>query len=1798
MRLHCLPSLHPRPTASGSSLTKHLRRPQSRCDNKALPFHPRIRGSPHFLNWCTMRPQTLTCFRFNLNTCFSWEIRDDIFHPILLLSSPVPSCPRDLLPVLLYSSPIRPRSRRLIVFHQGSSCLLHVVYLRLHLPVRPGTTFHVTPVVTPRLDTDRRFLITSHLIVLPRAALLHPSLLQLEANIQLEANVEVVNSKIPTTLLLLTRPHHTVPFHWVRTTSPPSFLPGAEKRMGPRLLLIPVHPGSPTLRPQNMQLAQGKRMILQPLRNPGGVNLYRHPNGQIIQLVPLHQLQTTGPQPSLPPVMLRNSGSVVGIRLPAPSKTPETSVCQPSPVSSVIQTTTTSVLSVTPSFSEHTTTEITSVLPETSTTMPTSPLPSTPTIQVPSMSLPLAVVSTPRNIEAASLLSMPCTSETPLLPISPLPTSIPPTSEGLSVVSVSSTSDVPLLLPVPPPPVPASSATESSSPLPKQPITEGPSVLSAPITIDAPFLLPTTEAQSVLPQSTTTVGSSVLPVSSASQGPTTRSRSAATQDSSVLSVPPVADIPLVSSATPVTHTTEVPSTLSTSITNCTLKAITSMPVCPVSATQAVPAISPVFVPVSQTGTLTLRICPSGIKSNTTQMISDSKIKCSSSGQPKTTDNLISLESGSFALLQFPVKKNIPSPAMKQVASLESKKNEFSAITLEENITNSQVVGTMESKENKLPANQPEFHAEELTCDQNGDTFEKANKDAKLPLQSHTDVSSNPAYTSEDKNCEEKEVIVKRKHVKNPEESQGKVLYSYDTVPESCSETAVFAHSPLEEEKVEQLKTVCEEQTHFNQAQNPNAGIKGIEQTHLDTEKRMITEWPHESWSKHEVNIDSTMKLPNKFKPLLWETQDPVPLESNMKEKDNSVVDERKTEELREKPKITSVEVQDNASANKNLDNAQEFLPERNIDCQDNDKTSRHIKEAADSQEESQTTNLVQVSKISEQLFALEYKTNMDADKHIEKIAKCIQQNTLKTSHHRKDSPPIIDITMDDTEKEEKTDDSADEMVDEISGYQSEDVNIETMDESESSGVEEQVDIETVEELSEKINIARLKATATHALLAKQLHLVRDYSNKVVAKTAKQPESSNKKPKNAEETFANYRQTHTANERRRRKEMRGLFEKLKATLGLQAFPKVSKCFILKQAFEEIQGLTDQADKLKGQKNLLMRKQDALIRKISALSGKAQEVVLKKLEYIYAKQKAVEEQKKKQHQQAEPKMICDNIETARTSMENSSSSAKEMKPVIVPNKRAKPLILSRKGDHVTGDTSSHMTLTNASLVMTANGQVLAFRTPLVPGQFASQPSTLLQSELKSEIDCTNGATQPGTASVMIQLPSSAVPVQVKSILPTSTLPITLSSVVSSTANTVVQKAPDLTSESEDSFMMPRIVNVTSLANKEDTNLNLDINKNSCVTLHASSHESEPSFQVLSQETDNLPSEGIGEASSGKGRNATGTAQDFLGRKNSFPQIVNVSSLKGSSTSFATNLCTEDFSGTKKRTKQMGKGGDCQKSKNSSFQKLQGNVPRDSGLEMELQKVASVIHQPTLDPSDLIDIEESDDADETLTSLLNEIAFLNQQLNDDASDISELPNSLSSGFPLGDVESHRESATANASPFQFGAMGGTFKDLSVGRESTDSITPLLLHLDDDDLSEGSRKSGDVSAQTDALKLMLRPEVKNPHPDLTAINRDENRKNVSLTKARSVSPPILQMKTNLEVATTDMGWRPMPKLAPLGLKAANFSLDSEGQNTRMMPLLAPVAAKEMKTAEPMSCPNLDPKPMLTLASAAKKSK
>ncbi|XP_019471075.1 MAX gene-associated protein-like isoform X2 [Meleagris gallopavo] len=587
-------------------------------------------------------------------------------------------------------------------------------------------------------------------------------------------------------------------------------------------------------------------------------------------------------------------------------------------------------------------------------------------------------------------------------------------------------------------------------------------------------------------------------------------------------------------------------------------------------------------------------------------------------------------------------------------------------------------------------------------------------------------------------------------------------------------------------------------------------------------------------------------------------------------------------------------------------------------------------------------------------------------------------------------------------------------------------------------------------------------------------------------------------------------------------MRDLFEKLKRALGLHSLSKVSKCYILKQAFDEIQGLTDQADKLTGQKNLLARKQDTLIRKVSILSGKTEEVVLKKLEYMYAKQKAVEAQKKKKNVQPAESVVTS---PASTHQEASSALPRDLSKVPMTNRRGKPLILARKGSHTTENTSSSLTLTAASLVMTPQGQVLTLKSPLVPGQVAAVPSTLLQAELKPR----------------------------------------------AVGNTMTAQQ-----ESEDSFMMPKIVNVTSLAAEEGLSLNPNRNKNSN-TAAASTQASEKSLvaPLESRKSDSILLEEKNKLcpgdSDGEGRSSTGSVKGFFENKDGFPQLQNVSCAKEPPESFGKKLCIGELVGSQARKKDGDHGGERLKTKELPFRKLQ---IKDSRIEMELRKVASAMEEAELDAGELLSsIEESDDTDETLTSLLNEIAFLNQQLNDDASGMSELPSALSSDFSHGDAEGRRGTAsdltTADGSSFQFGHLGGAFKDLSEVPEGGGSLSPLLLHLEDDDLTEGDKNSGEPSSEADVLKIVIGAEMKDALPNLSITSGGNGKTVANLAEATGVTPPILQMKTNPEASNADTLWRPMPKLAPLGLKVASLPVDSEGQSAKVMPLLAPVVAK-----------------------------
>ncbi|XP_052578658.1 MAX gene-associated protein isoform X3 [Peromyscus californicus insignis] len=1257
----------------------------------------------------------------------------------------------------------------------------------------------------------------------------------------------------------------------------PQISPNNVKRTGPRLLLIPVQQGSPTLRPVPNPQLQGQRMVLQPVRSPSGMNLFRHPNGQIVQLLPLHQIRGSNTQPSLQPVVFRNPGSVVGIRLPAPSKSSETS-------SSSTSSSAFSVMS--------------------------------PVIQ--------AVGSSP-------------------------------------TVNV---------------------------------ITQAPSLVSG--------------------------GSSF---------------------------------------------------------------------------------------VSQAGTLTLRISPPEPQNFASKTASDSKITPSTGGQPVGTASLIPLQSGSFALLQLPGQKPVPSSILQQVASLQVKKecqnadqkDEINSIKREEETkkaltSNEEAVDT---KADRIKQNSGIIASEDTlndSLDDGGDLLdeETLTEDARpyersFSTGSHTDEDRDGDEESGNRNQsspKEKQTVPKVRNISEKVQRVSKVR------PQKCAEVKMeqqqgsdnpedpdeFLFIPKEESNFELTGSQVEEQQFNSQAEAKK-----------DCEDSLGKDSLGERWRKRLKG-----PLTQKYIGISQEYKKEADMQFFTETKPCQENSEQDISDLLGKSGTTEndgvLKTEDSSWSSISSSAAFSIIPRR-------------------------ATKGRRGSRRFQDHFLL-------------------PREQIKPKQEMKGGRSSADLTALDLEEEdeedenEKTDDSVDEIVDVVSGYQSEEVDVEKVNNYvDYIEDDEQVDVETIEELSEEINVAYKKTTVTHTQSFKQpCHSQISADEKAAEKIRKLPLISPKlkddcwsdKPQKETEAFAYYRRTHTANERRRRGEMRDLFEKLKTTLGLLHSSKVSKSLILTRAFSEIQGLTDQADKLIGQKNLLSRKRNVLIRKVSSLSGKTEEVVLKKLEYIYAKQQALEAQKRKKKMGSDEFGVSPRISKQ---LEGSSTSSVDLGQMFLNNRRGKPLILSRKRDQATENAlPSNTPHSSANLVMTPQGQLLTLKGPLFSGPVVAVSPALLDADLKPQV----------ASSTMAQ------------------------------------------SENDDLFMMPRIVNVTSLAAEDDL-----------VGVGGSKYPHEvPDGKPLDhlrdivgneasslKDTDRISSRG----NHRDGRMARGATQVFLANKDSgFPHVVDISNMQAAQ-EFVPKKISGDVRGHRYKWKECELRGERLKSKESQFHKLKMKDLKDSSIEMELRKVASAIEDAALDPSELLTAtEDEDDTDETLTSLLNEIAFLNQQLNDD-SGLAELPGPMDTEFP---EDAHRafisKLAPGNRSAFQVGHLGTGLKELPDVQEESESISPLLLHLEDDDFSENEKQLGDTASEPDVLKIVIDSEIKDSLvPHRKSGDRGKSTSGLPAEPESVSSPPILHMKTGPENSNTDTLWRPMPKLAPLGLKVANPPSDADGQSLKVMPSLAPIAAK-----------------------------
>ncbi|XP_055496962.1 MAX dimerization protein MGA a isoform X1 [Leucoraja erinacea] len=847
---------------------------------------------------------------------------------------------------------------------------------------------------------------------------------------------------------------------------------------------------------------------------------------------------------------------------------------------------------------------------------------------------------------------------------------------------------------------------------------------------------------------------------------------------------------------------------------------------------------------------------------------------------------------------------------------------------------------------------------------------------------------------------------------------------------------------------------------------------------------------------------------------------------------------------------------------------------------------------------------------------------------------------------------------------DKDTDSQSDLEDGDSQSDAEKIDIERMFESTSS--EEAVDIETVEELSEKINIARLIASASRLTSKSKCHFHNPYVTNKSDDEEEEEGDIKSKPKHIADldkeaqaqldALVVYRTAHTVNERRRRSELRDLFEKLKRTLAIRGEEKASKYFILKQAFAEIQNLQDYSDCLSAGKSIQTRRRDFLIRKVSQLTGKTEEVILKKLEYICAKQRALDVEKRTSMQEGDDASEQHSVSwntASISSMDSLQKVAMDLQIQKPPNvmmlcsgqdlmseaSRARPLILTRKHSSTPQSSTSSIPLTTGSLLMTPQGQVLTLKGPLISGQTPFFTAEGHLSENQSKGDGVSGTSIAGIASVTIQLQGLPVPLQVNNFTIAGSLSSTLTTSTQFTTRPGMEASSfgladacqdndarlNVAAVSVDdevsSFMMPRIVNVTSLATGESPLLNLEEANYSCAlvpqpldfSMKGRKHTSQEQLSPMTSKKPSLPIIKSNSQSSGQftapdeseamsflvsseatesecaqqQTQQTASSRSMNADNNAeLPKALDLSGLPdGTAVSCArhswnqdlvpgeSTSVTEIILGDKLELQVMnGRLQAC------SMDKAGGQSDRDAELS------ASQLLEPLLKANgsatgDMVDTE----GYEPFTSLLNELAFLNQHFSDEESPDTSMSDHHTLGFIGSGNQGDSMDELLIHGPVRLidiDAVDSTTVLKQVeGRESGGSTSPLVLQLEGEDLNVEQLLG-------DEMPVNSQSELDNCTLDFEGNSTSGSNSSVNVSP-----PPLIHMKTtssstNTEIPSSlDLLWRPMPKLAPLGLAKgsgkgeSSDQTESESENSpessKPMPALARISSPQQTSTE-----------------------
>lgn len=473
-----------------------------------------------------------------------------------------------------------------------------------------------------------------------------------------------------------------------------------------------------------------------------------------------------------------------------------------------------------------------------------------------------------------------------------------------------------------------------------------------------------------------------------------------------------------------------------SVMNPVIQAVGSSP--PVNVITQAPSLlssGPSFV--SQSGTLTLRISPPEPQSFANKTGSETKITYSSGGQPVGTASLIPLQSGSFALLQLPGQKPVPSSILQHVASLQMKKESQSADQKDE-------TSFLRREQDTKKALQSEGEAIDSEAN-----IIKQNSGASASIEILSDSLGDGGDHLDEESLTEEGPIT----VKPSEHSYITGSHIGEDYKVGDEEFGIRNHNSSKEKRtVLEVKTISKKASNVTVQSASNVQLKKLDDVKVEQQKGLENQ--EENANEIPVISKEESKLELSGNKVLEQQSFPQP-----EAKEKGCGDSLEKDSIREKWRkhlkgpLTQKCVGTTQECKKEAD---EQLIKETKTCQENSDVFQQEQSISDLLGKSGTTENVRVLKTecdswsrisSPTAFSIVPRRATKGSRgeghfqgHLLLSGEHIQPKQEKSGGRSSADLTVLDLEEEDEEEEnEKTDDSIDEIVDVVSDYQSEEV---------------------------------------------------------------------------------------------------------------------------------------------------------------------------------------------------------------------------------------------------------------------------------------------------------------------------------------------------------------------------------------------------------------------------------------------------------------------------------------------------------------------------------------------------------------------------------------------------------------------------------------------------------------------------------------------------------------------------------------------------------------------------------------